>query len=650
MKSYTPLPEGYEVRLADQRGYVGTLQAKNQEHFVALDSPDPRFGRFIQIARQHLNGAPLGMKVLVELTAVLSDEEAHGKIIEVLGDPGQPDVAITGIIRSYLLREAFPAEVLQEVEGLPVNPDPDQVEAELAQGRLDLRAQETYTVDGLDARDLDDAIAVERLGEGYRLWVHIADVTHYVRPRTALDKEAFQRANSVYLVDRVLPMLPPKLSNGLCSLNPGQDRLCLSCRIDYDSQGRVLAGQVVKTVIQSKLRSSYEELREIFAGQVPEDLPAWFLDSVNLARELSALLAARRKQRGALVFDFPETKISLDAEGKVKDIYGEKQDEANQIIESFMIAANEYIAAYCDEHRLAAIYRVHEDPPLEKMDQVLQYVQDLGLGFRIPRDIDPKNLQQLLQKLKDEPYGTTLSEMLLRALAKARYDTEDLGHFGLASLQYCHFTAPIRRYADVVVHRAVKAHLEGQDPAKRSKGLKSVAEHISEMERVAVEAERDSYDQKIVEYYADKLGEIYEGVIAGFSNSSLFVQLPNTVEGAVLYASVESGYIQYDADHLLAHNRDTGTYYQLGDPVTIQVAKVDQERRFLDFKLLKHQETALHGLPGKSRKRSSSRPKKHKVQSRGKGRRSQGGQHRIGRGKQGKGRIKQGGKRKGRKR
>ncbi|MDD7401380.1 MAG: VacB/RNase II family 3'-5' exoribonuclease [Eubacteriales bacterium] len=607
MDKFAALPQGYEIRLENQRGYVGILEAKGQDHYVVLDKPDPRFGRLIKIARPDLNGAPLGMKVVVDLTAVLSPEMAQGKIIEVLGDPGKGDVAITGIIRSYLLREAFPPEVLREVAPLPPNPDPAVIEAEIAQGRLDLRDQHSYTIDGLDARDLDDAIAVERLGQGYRLWVHIADVSHYVRPQTELDKEAFKRANSVYLVDRVLPMLPPKLSNGLCSLNPDQDRLCLSCRLDYDDQGKLLEGQLAKTVIRSKLRSSYEELREIFAGRLPEGLPDWFLESVSLARDLSALLSAQRTRRGALAFDFPETKLVLDAEGQVTEIYGEWQDEANHIIESFMIAANEYVAAFCDSYRLPAVYRVHEDPPGEKMDLVLDYVQDLGLGIRIPRDISPKTLQQLLSKMKSEPYGTTLSEMLLRALAKARYDTADLGHFGLASPQYCHFTAPIRRYADLLVHRAVKSQLEGTATRKRSKNLKQIASHISEMERVSVDAERDSQDQKVVEYYADKLGEIYPGKISGFSNASMYVELANTVEGSVFYASMETGYILYYPDRLLAQNRDTGEYYQLGDLVKIQIARVDLDRRFLDFKLLQHTETPLHGGGGKAGHRRRSR-------------------------------------------
>lgn len=633
MINFNELDDGYVLRQEGERGYVGTLELRGKDYFVALDRPDPLFGRFIKINRKHLNGAPTGMKVVVELTAVVSPEEVHGKIIEVLGDPGAPDVAITGIIRSYALKEHFPEEVLAEVEDLASDPDPEDIQEEIYAGRLDLRDQNTYTIDGLDARDLDDAISVDRLDDGgFRLWVHIADVSHYVIPDTALDKEAFTRGNSVYLSDRVLPMLPPKLSNGLCSLNPDKDRLCLSCRLDFDEKGRVRDGELSPTVIRSKLRTSYEELREIFAtGEYSSDLPDWFPASLEAARELSKQLSRLRRNRGALGFDFPETQIVLDSEGRVEDIYGVQQDESNQIIESFMIAANEYVAEFCDERRLPAVYRVHEDPDPEKLADVFQFARDLGLSFKPRLDMEPKTLQTLLEKLKDEDYGLTLSEMLLRSLAKARYDVEDLGHFGLASLQYTHFTAPIRRYGDLMVHRAVKNHLKGIKESKNKRGLKEIAKHISETERVAISAERDSVDQKIVEYYADKLGEIYEGQISGFSQFSMYVRLPNTVEGAILYASIEDGYIEYIQDRLMALNRDTGIAYHLGDPVKVQVAKVDMERRFLDFRLLDHKDKLGKSEARKKKKtKGSSRSKrKHKFsaglnQSRTSGRNGQG--------------------------
>ncbi len=598
------LAEGYELRQEGEGAYVGRLEMQNNTHVVILDKSDPRFGRIIKIARRHLNGAPLGMKVVVELTAVTGQDNAHGKIVEVLGNPDSPDVAITGIIRSYNLREKFPETVLEEVEGLPNDPTEEIITDELAKGRLDLRTQPCFTIDGLDARDLDDAISIERLAEGYRLWVHIADVTHYVIPHTELDKEAFRRGNSVYLVDRVLPMLPPKLSNGLCSLNPDKERLCLSCRIDYDGEANVVDGELCETVIQSKLRSSYEEVREYIAKGSFEDetLPDWFSESIDIARELSSKLSKKRQDRGALVFDFPETKIILDADGKVLDIYGEKQDEANQLIESFMIAANEYVAEYCDARRLPAIYRVHEDPNEEKIEAVFQFARELGLSYRMSHDFSPGSVQELLEKFKKEAYGTTLSEMLLRSLAKARYDAQDLGHFGLASTQYCHFTAPIRRYSDIVVHRAIKNNLQGQHEKKKRQGLKIVANHISLMERLAIDAERDTTEQKIVEYYADKLGEIYEGVISGFSQSSLYVRLPNTVEGSVFYADMETGYVQYVEERLMAKNTHNGENFHIGDPVKVQVAKVDMERRFLDFKLLEH--TDLYGGTDVHRKNS----------------------------------------------
>lgn len=583
------LGEGYETRLPEERAYVGTLQRENKNYSVTLDRPDPRFGRVIKIDRKHLNGAPEGMKVVVELLAVISENEVYGKISEVLGNPQEPNVAIEGIIRSYLLSLEFPAEVLAEVQNLDSDPDPQVVEVEVAEGRLDLREQNAYTIDGLDAKDLDDAISVERLGDGYRLWVHIADVTHYLIPDTYLDKEAFKRGNSVYLVDRVLPMLPPKLSNGLCSLNPHKDRLCLSCRLDFDKEGQVVDGELAETVIQSKVRSSYRELREIFAGNIDPDLPEWFIESIGAARELSAILSSLRQKRGALIFDFPETKIDLDSEGQVLEISADVQDEANQIIESFMIAANEYVAAFCDQRRLPAVFRVHEDPNEEKLLSVIQYVRDMGLPVPVTTDLSPKDLQEILERIKGENYSETLSEMLLRSLAKARYDAQDLGHFGLASEQYCHFTAPIRRYSDVMVHRAVKNVLAGHRHQKDKRGLQEIADHISQMERVAIEAERDTYDQKIVEYYTDKLGEVYEGKISGFSNSNMYIRLPNTVEGAVMFASIKGGYIEYVPERMIAMNKDNGQIFRLGDEVKIQIAKVDKERRFLDFKLLEHE-------------------------------------------------------------
>lgn len=584
------LPEGYELRQAEEQTPVGTLSRKGSDYFVALDQPDPRFGRFVRIPRKQLNGAPEGMKVVIKVTAVISDHDARGEIIEVLGDPGSPDVAIKGIIRYYNLREEFPEAVQREVQNLPPDPAPEQIDRELARGRTDLREQPCYTIDGLDARDLDDAIYVEQTAQGYRLYVHIADVTHYVRPDSALDKEAFARANSNYLADRVLPMLPPKLSNGLCSLNPHKDRLCLSCRLDFDETGKLVDGKLFESVIRSKLRSSYEELKTLFdQPETAKDQPDWFVESITAARALAKILAVRRERRGALNFDFPETKLVLDDAGKVQDIYGAWQDETEGIIESFMIAANEYVAAFCERYQLPVLYRVHEDPDREKLRDVFQFSKDLGLGLKIPEEFTSKVLQQLLAKLEGEPFGTTLSDMLLRSLAKARYSPDDLGHFGLASEQYCHFTAPIRRYADILVHRGVKAQLRGESAQRNAKRLSVIADHVSEMERVAIEAERDTYDQKICEYYADKLGEIYEGTLSGFSRSSMYARLTNTVEGSIFYADMDSGFIKFVPDRLMAVNMDQGTRYYLGDPVTVQIARVDLERRFLDFRLLKHQ-------------------------------------------------------------
>ena len=586
--------EGLDLDKEFNRALVGVLRAEGRNGVVLLDRGIPDIGRNIYIHESDLNGAPFDMKVVVEIIGTA--DMTYGRIVEVLGDPGRSDVAIDAIIATYRLSQDFPQEVLKEVEGLGVDPDPEEIEREIQKGRRDLRDYETCTIDGLDARDLDDAIDLERLGDGYRLWVHIADVSHYLCTGSAMNKEAIERGNSVYLVDRVLPMLPPKLSNGLCSLNPHKDRLAMSCRVDFDKDGKVIDGEVFESVIQSKVRSSYEEVMEIFeTGASKEKRPDWFVDKIYLMRELSKLLSARRAARGALIFEFPETKIKLDAEGNPTDVFGEWQDESNQIIESFMIAANEFVAALCDRVKVPAVYRVHEEPDVEKLQMVSQLLRERGIKLRLSSEPSPMELRKVLESLKSEPFGPAFSNLILRALAKARYDVQDKGHYGLASSQYCHFTAPIRRYADVCVHRALKAYLHKASVPKNPQSLPSIAKHISETERVAVDAERDTVDQKIVEYYAKKLGEEFEGKISGISSSMMYIQLDSTAEGAIMYANMDRGYIKYDAERMFAYDTGNGETFFVGDPVTIRVAKADVERRFLDFQLLSHEALSKPG-------------------------------------------------------
>lgn len=609
------LPEaipGFNEEGEYKKALVGILRADGRNGLLILDRAQPAIGKSLFIHEKDLNGAPFDMKVVAELIGIA--DQPYGRILEVLGDPGRADVAIQSIIRSYRLPEAFPEEVLKEIEQIPSDPGEEAVAEEIARGRRDLRNLRTITIDGLDARDLDDAIDLEKKEDGYFLWVHIADVAHYLQAGSAMNKEALQRGNSVYLVDRVLPMLPPKLSNGLCSLNPGRDRLALSCGIEYDMEGNVRGGEIVESVIRSKVRSSYEELNEMFSGgRSSEDRPEWFAEEIDHMRELNAILSHKRRKRGALLFEFPETVVKLDADGTPVDIYGSRQEESNQIIESFMIAANEFVAAYCDKHALPAIYRVHEEPDPDKLGDIAGLLRERDMKIRLSPKPAPLELRQILESLKGQPFGPAFANLILRSLAKARYDTKDIGHYGLASKQYLHFTAPIRRYADVCVHRAIKARLHRQKLSGNIRGLETIAGHVSLTERVAEDAERDTEAQKIVEYYAQRLGEEYDGKISGMSQNSLYIELPSTAEGAILYAHMGQGYVRFDPGRMMAENMNTHELFLIGDPVRVRIAAADTERRYLDLELLSH-EAVSRSVKGRVREsvdyREKSRGKK----------------------------------------
>lgn len=606
--------EGYSM----DNQYVGLLKPHGKDGLVQLDKSDKVIGREIVVLQKHLNGAPFGMKVVVELSGTDTSGLAYGKVVEVLGDPSRPDVAISGILRQYGLKEAFPADVLKEVEHLPSDLSDADVAQALAEGYRDLRGLQTITIDGEDAKDLDDAIDIARAGEGmFRLHVHIADVAHYVRPGTALDREAERRGNSVYLVDRVLPMLPPKLSNGLCSINPGAPRRAMTCEMDIDSDGKVVSYAIYQSIIESKVRSSYNEVKTLLdGGPAVYDRPGWFMERLVEMRELAAWLESKRIERGTLEFNFPETKVDIDADGHPTDIYAYPVSYANGIIEEFMIVANETVAEHLIKNRLPGIYRVHEDPDPERLDMFTRLASQLGVPVHMRGGITPKALSQVLLRLKGKPYEQTLSQLLLRSLAKADYRAANEGHFGLASEYYLHFTAPIRRYADLIVHRSLKAWLANGTLKMPKQRLDDVAAHISETERLAVAAERDTVDQKAAEYYQDKIGEEYPGIVSGFAKASLFVQLENTVEGAVFYRTLD-GYYQYNEARLMAEN-DRGASIHIGDEVVVRVASVDISRRFIDFALVSHAEAKAKtgdtaSVPKKSKEKAAKRlQKEHK--------------------------------------
>ncbi|MEA4888764.1 MAG: VacB/RNase II family 3'-5' exoribonuclease [Clostridiaceae bacterium] len=574
---------------------------------VRLDRPDPLVGLDIHIAARYLAGAPFGMKVVCQLLHPLltaSSQPPNGKIVETLGDPGRPDVAIRAIIRQYELADAFPPAVIAEADRYPVNPPLDEIERELAAGRTDLRGMRLITIDGEDARDLDDAVSLERLNEQcFRLGVHLADVSHYVPENGILDLEARRRGTSVYLADRVLPMLPPRLSNGLCSLNPHVDRLALSVFLVIDSKGEILDGQIDRTVIRSAARTSYQEVYlALTEDQVEPDRYPEFLDDLRQMQQLANRLHKRRRQLGGIDFNLAETKIDLDDNGVPVSAYPEPHTFANDIIEAFMIAANEYIANFAAAHKLPIIYRVHDRPDPDKLDCFLELASVYGLRSKRPSRPSAKDLALLLDQSSSELYGPALSELLLRSMAKAEYSAENIGHFGLASLHYCHFTSPIRRYPDLFVHRTVKRYLDSplNETQKSTRtAAAAIAEWSSITERQAMMAERDSVKQKAVEYMNRHLGETFGGMISGFSNAGMIVQLESTIEGMVLYRSLD-GYIAFDEKRMQARNESSGRVYSLGDQVVVQVARADVTARQIDFTLMTH-----HGQRGSGQGRKT---------------------------------------------
>ncbi|NCC47768.1 MAG: ribonuclease R [Clostridia bacterium] len=607
---------------------VGLLQQEHKNGVVLLDRPDPNLGREVWISANHLNGAPYGMKVVCELLAEVTEpvtRPAAAKIIEVLGDPGRPDVAMLSIIRQHGLPESFSEPVKQAADSYPLQLDEDTIARELERGRVDRRHEQIMTIDGEDARDLDDAIGIEALESGgFELGVHIADVSHYVEENSTLDQEAQKRATSVYLVDRVIPMLPPRLSNGICSLNPDQDRLTFSAVMTFNASGEMTGGHLEETIIRSRARSSYNEVcQALEEDRLPEDREPWFLEKLRLMRHLADLLKQKRLNRGSIEFEFPETHVDLDQEGHPVDIYPYPITFANGIIEEFMLAANELVAHFANQKKLPFLYRVHELPDPEKLQKFTRLANVLGVPCRLRGAPTPGQLAKVLEKVKTEPFGQTLSQLLLRSLAKARYAPENLGHFGLASEYYCHFTSPIRRYPDLFVHRVLKAQLHGHVKRKTwMKGLDELADHVSDMERTAMYAERDTVDQKAAEYMRGKLGDVFTGIVSGFNAAGIFIQLENTVEGMVPFRTMQ-GYLRYDDERMRVTNETTGLVYSIGDAVTVQVAQADIIQRRIDFAMVTHLDKELVQADQKNGKgsrfdRDRKSPEKNKKSGSGK--------------------------------
>lgn len=580
--------DGVIVRILErgQQRIVGTFEAGSKGYgFVVAD--DKKIAKDIFISRENTKGAVTGHKVVVEITDYGEDRRnPEGKVIEILGHINDPGVDILSVIRRYELAVEFPEEVYAEIEHLGT----EVAEAD-KKGREDLRDLLTITIDGADAKDLDDAVSLKRLGNGnFELGVHIADVSHYVRENTALDKEAYARGTSVYLVDRVIPMLPHKLSNGICSLNPHVDRLALSCLMEVNGRGEVVSHRILESIINSDYRMTYTAVREILEDGTPALLEQYaeILPMLEDMEELRQILGEKRRKRGSVNFDLPESKIILDENGKPIDIKPYEKSIATNMIEEFMLVCNETIAENSFWQEMPFMYRSHQEPDEDKLEKMEQFLRGFGYYLRKKDgEIHPRELQKVLQKAEETDEERIITRMVLRSMMQARYTAENGGHFGLAAKYYCHFTSPIRRYPDLEIHRMIKKMLHGELDEKASayyrRKMPDWAKHCSKQERVAEDAERDTDALKKVEFMEDKVGQIYEGIISGVTNWGIYVELPNAIEGMVALSQMDDDYYEFDEKKMLVFGKRTKKSYRLGDKVVVSVAKVDRMMGTIDF-------------------------------------------------------------------
>ncbi|NOH16019.1 ribonuclease R [Clostridium cochlearium] len=581
--------EGEVIRILDRvnKTVIGSFEDSKNFGFVVPD--EKRIYQDIYIPKGNTMGAHSGDIVIAEITKWPEKRRSpEGKIVEILGKKGEKGIDILTIIKKYNLPEEFPEKVQKYTENIP-----DEIKEEEYNNRVDLRDKKIITIDGEDAKDLDDAISIEKLPNGnFYLGVHIADVSHYVKEKNPLDKEALKRGTSVYLVDRVIPMLPKKLSNGICSLNPKVDRLTLSCFMEIDKTGKVLNHKVVESVINSSERMTYTDVNKILKDNDQQLIKKYdyLMENFKLMEELCKILYKKRINRGAIDFDFEECKIILDEEGKPVEIKPYEREIGNRIIEEFMLVCNETIAEYMFWANIPFVYRIHEEPDSEKLQHFNEFVYNLGYSIKYSKEIHPKALQEVVEKVKGKKEETVINTLLLRSLKQAKYSSECVGHFGLAARYYCHFTSPIRRYPDLIIHRIIKEYIKGRTTEKRIKKLEGEVAYASvqssEMERLAEEAEREVDDLKKAEYMSERIGEVYDGIISSVTAFGLFVELPNTVEGLVHISTLLDDYYVYDERGLRLIGEKTKKIYRLGDEVKIKVDKVDLDSYEVYFALI----------------------------------------------------------------
>ena len=568
--------------------YIGEINfdSKGKGH-ITLD--DSKIKLNIEVAKEDSLNAVDGHKVVVELLKKLNNNLRYsGKVVEIIGHKNDPGVDILSIVYKYKINTEFPVDVKEEVKTLPMEVrDIDMI------GRRDLRNMEIFTIDGDDTKDIDDAISIEKMSNGhYKLGVHIADVSYYVKEGSPLDNEAMERGTSVYLVDRVIPMLPHELSNGICSLNPNVDRLAISCVMEFDHDGRQLDYEIFPSVIRSRIQMTYKKVNSILEdNNIPEGYEP-YEQSLRFMAELAQILRKMKVKRGYIDFEVDEPKILVDENCKPTEIILRDRGTGEKLIEDFMIAANECVATHVYFMSLPFIYRVHEVPKEEKLRSYLSFVG--SLGYQVPgdlKDTSPKTVQRIIKYLEDKPEFKILSSLLLRSMQKAVYRPENLGHYGLASQCYTHFTSPIRRYPDTTVHRLLRTYLFNKELdmgtiRKWEQKLVYISEHSSDRERASVDCEREVEDMKMAEYMEDHIGEEYEGMISSVTSFGMFIELDNLIEGLVPLRDMKD-FFHYDEEHMTLTGERSHVKYTIGERVLVKVVRASKEEKTIDFEIIR---------------------------------------------------------------
>ena len=581
--------EGRVLKIIERKikRYIGLINFdKNGLGHITLD--DSKIKLNIEVPREKSLNAVDGHKVVVEIDKQLGNNRCIGHVVEIIGHVNDPGVDILSIVYKYNINVDFPDDVKDEVSKLPM-----QVYQSDLVGRHDLRDEMIFTIDGDDTKDIDDAISVDRLPNGhYKLGVHIADVSYYVKEGSPLDNEALERGTSVYLVDRVIPMLPHELSNGICSLNPGVDRLAISCVMEFNVDGKQLSYEIFPSVIRSRKQMTYKKVNSILEKNIVPEGYEEFADKLRLMEELAVILRKAKVKRGYIDFEVDEAKVLVDDKGVPTDVVLRDRGKGEKLIEDFMIAANECVATHIYFMNLPFIYRVHEYPKEEKIRSFLSFVSNLGYHVNGNiKDVKPTTMQKILEQLKDKPEYKILSSLLLRSMQKAVYKPENLGHYGLASSCYTHFTSPIRRYPDTTVHRLLRTYLfEGkvdmQTINKWEEKLVYIAEHSSERERASVDCEREVDDMKMAEYMEKHIGEQYEGMISSVTSFGMFVELDNLIEGLVPIRDMNDFFV-FDEDRMTLTGEKSHVKYSIGERVIVKVVRASKEEKTIDFEIVK---------------------------------------------------------------